>query len=284
MESLFKPGTKLNPEHKPKYIYLLAYASSVFEVVKKGVRKSINKDELKSTSQAIEKMSAICSEKKGSSEILPELNAIYQCIRFPVVALGVIRWVQDTVTERNFFQLSTEHTPLHLALLDEVTTCHSTLHKKVLTLLINLFESSLDFQDMDVLVQLEIKKMILDRMVHLLSRGYVVPVVNYIKSCWQKQEHDVSLIRYFVTEVLDIVLPPYSPEFVTAFLPLVENKEITGEIKTKDSEQLANVTQFISESRQFLPELSYGDDGDMNEDAHSNFEVKMETGYEEDDA
>lgn len=43
--------------------------------------------------------------------------------------------------------------------------------------------------------------MLIDRMVNLLSRGCVVPVVCYIKQCWQRGDTDVSLIRYFVTEV-----------------------------------------------------------------------------------
>lgn len=124
LDVLFKPGSKLHSEHKPKYIYLLAYAASVHEMSKKGSRKSINKEELKPTTQAIEKVNTICSENKGSSELLAELSTLYQCIRFPVVALGVIQWVKYTVFERNYFQLSTEHCPLHLALLDEVTTCN----------------------------------------------------------------------------------------------------------------------------------------------------------------
>ncbi len=41
----------------------------------------------------------------------------------------------------------------------------------------------------------------LDRMVHLLSRGCVLPVVNYIRKCWEMQDTDISLIRHFVTEV-----------------------------------------------------------------------------------
>ena len=31
LEALFKPGQHLNPEHKYKYVYLLAYAASVHE-------------------------------------------------------------------------------------------------------------------------------------------------------------------------------------------------------------------------------------------------------------
>lgn len=38
-------------------------------------------------------------------------------------------------------------------------------------------------------------------MVHLLSRGYVLPVVGYIRKCLEKLDTDISLIRYFVTEV-----------------------------------------------------------------------------------
>lgn len=241
LSALFKPSAKLNPEHKPKYIYLLAYAASVYEMYKKGVRKSINKDELKATMQAIEKVNAISNEKTGSFELLAELNTLYQCIRFPVVALGIIQWVKHTVSERNYFQLSTEHTPLHLALLDEVTTCHTPLHLKVLDLLIFLFESTQE--ELDVLVQLEVKKMLIDRMVHLLSRGCVFPVINYIKSCWQRQDTDVSLIRYFVTELLDVITPPYTHEFMQLLLPLVENEEITGSMRNENERQL--VHQFI---------------------------------------
>lgn len=50
-------------------------------------------------------------------------------------------------------------------------------------------------------MQLELKKTLLDRMVHLFSKGFVLPVVSYICKCWDKQDTDISLIRHFVTEV-----------------------------------------------------------------------------------
>ncbi|KAG8259776.1 beta ketoadipyl CoA thiolase, th1 [Homalodisca vitripennis] len=225
VDSLFKPGVKLNPEHKPKYIYLLAYAASVFELGK----KSLNKDELKMTMQAVEKVHTICSTTKGSTELIAELNTLYHCIRYPVVSVGVVRWVECTVTEPSYFKLCTEHTPIHLAVLDEVVTCHPLLHHKVLQLFIQLFESKQD--ELEILVQLEMRKMLLDRMVNLLSRGCVMPVVKYIKQCWQRGDTDISLIRYFVTEVLEAIAPPYTPEFVQLFLPIVENEEITGTMR-----------------------------------------------------
>lgn len=46
-------------------------------------------------------------------------SALLNC-RFPVVAMGVLKWVDWTVSEPRYFQLQTDHTPVHLALLDEV--------------------------------------------------------------------------------------------------------------------------------------------------------------------
>lgn len=73
--------------------------------------------------------------------------------------------------------------------------------------------------------------MLLDRMVNLVSRGCVVPVLKYVKTCCARGDTDTSLIRYFVTEVLDCVAPPYTADFVQLFLPLVENEEITGTMR-----------------------------------------------------
>lgn len=249
LDALFKPGSRIHSEHKAKYIYLLAYAVSVYETPigrKGGARKSmnVNRDELKQTITAIERVNSICTEKTGSNELLAELNTIYQCIKLsPVVSLGITQWVRHTVMEKNYFQLVTEHTPLHLALLDEVTTCHPILHQRVLDLLTHLFESPAE--DLDVLVYMEVKKMLIDRMVHLLSKGFVMPVITYMKNRFTKQDTDVSLIRYFVIEVLDVISPPYSSEFVQLFLPLVNNPEVTGKTRTDGEAQL--VSSFLSE-------------------------------------
>ena len=49
IDGLFKPGSKINQEHKSKYIFLLAYASSVIDTwnYKRNTRKNLNKEELK---------------------------------------------------------------------------------------------------------------------------------------------------------------------------------------------------------------------------------------------
>lgn len=247
VDALFKAGVKINPDHKQKYIYLLAYASSVSETMpKKGANKQkvLHKEELKATQLAIEQVHNICNLNKGSNDLVAEIQTLYNCIKYPVVGVGLTRWIEITVTERSFFKLCTESTPIHLAILDEVASVHSSLHDSILKLLIKLFESKQD--ELEILVQLEIKKMLLDRMINLLTRGYCIPVVKYIKQCCAKGDTDISLIRYFVTEVLETISQPYSQEFVSLFLPMVENEDITGRMSDEENDPFA---EFIVQAR-----------------------------------
>jgi len=71
--------------------------------------------------------------------------------RFPVIAIGVLVWVDEILSDKSYFKLNTDHTPLHLVLVDEIVTNHLLLHQKALDLLVRLFESS--FDELDVLVR-----------------------------------------------------------------------------------------------------------------------------------
>jgi len=133
-----------------------------------------------------------------------------------------------------------------MALLDEIVSLHPPLHSRVFALLVKLFSTEND--GVDVLIQLERRRMLIDRFVLLLSAGYALPVVHYMRQKLQKQDTDVSLIRYFVTETLEIIAPPFSPDFGIAFLPLVENTEVARE-KTLPDDKLDAIKAFIEECK-----------------------------------
>jgi negative elongation factor C/D len=96
---LFDPESTLNPEHRPKYIALLAYACSVAETNKKvkfeqifivskslilqSSRKSTvnSKEELSQTTIALEKAHEICVSSKSTVDLISDLNELYKCLR-----------------------------------------------------------------------------------------------------------------------------------------------------------------------------------------------------------
>ena len=137
-----------------------------------------------------------------------------------------------------------------------MTSDQPLLHQRVLDLYIDIFESSHD--SLEVLAQLEMTKMVSNRMVHLLSRGCIVPVVKYMRRCFESRDTDMSLIRYFVTEVLDVVSQPFTEEFVQLFYPLVSDQLVTGSMRTEAEQQL--VSEFIGWLLQYrlYQKLLYG--------------------------
>lgn len=84
-----------------------------------------------------------------------KINSTIFFYRFPVVGMGVLVWVECVVTEKSYFKLCIEHCPVHLALLDEVASCHPLLHHRLLKLLVQLFESPQD--ELEILVQVKTK-------------------------------------------------------------------------------------------------------------------------------
>ena len=66
--------------------------------------------------------------------------------------------------------------------------------------------------------------------------------------CIRDRDTDISLIRHFVAEVLDVIAPPYTAEFVLLFFPLIDSTEITGSLRsTTDNDQ---VSDFIRHCKQ----------------------------------
>lgn len=54
-------------------------------------------------------------------------------------------------------------------------------------------------------------------------------------------------------QVLDVIAPPYTSDFVQLFLPILENESIAGTIKTEGEHD--PVTEFIGKSHLFLAYL-----------------------------
>ncbi|GAU94326.1 hypothetical protein RvY_06118 [Ramazzottius varieornatus] len=248
IESLFSTDPKIPLEHKPKYIYLLSYMSSVHEKWSRQTqqRTEVNKDELKFTIESVRRVLDMTA-KGSQNDVVSELPAVFALVKTTVIALGMLYWIGKTVKDPNYFSLTGESkvTPVHLIIVDEIATLHPTLHKRILDLLINFFESP--FDQLDVLIRLQLQKMFLDRMIHLISCGCVIPVLQYVKAAHGKQDTDVSVFRHFVVELLDIITPECSTESKELLLPLVSDSVITGALRLPDGKDPVSI--FLEEGK-----------------------------------
>lgn len=104
----FEPTAKPNPEHKDKYLFLLAYASCVREIYNGEERISIIRDYLEETKIQIQNAYTICHENKASSDILGDLNELFKCLVYPVVTIGVLKWIKLIIVDPSYFKLNTD--------------------------------------------------------------------------------------------------------------------------------------------------------------------------------
>lgn len=152
MQAFFKPGSAINPDHKEKYLYVLAYAVSCHD---KPLESEHSQQEFQQTKKAVETAHVICSRASVShAELQVEIPTLFECMKIPVVSMGVVGWVELMLTDSTFFEEAAESSSLFLVLLDEATSCHSLQHPHVLELLEKLIEGS--YPTLEVSVQVSV--------------------------------------------------------------------------------------------------------------------------------
>ena len=88
-------------------------------------------------------------------------------------------------------------------------------------------------------------------MIFLMTKGHVLPVLAFLNRCWKEQDTDISLIRHFVMEVLEMIGPPYTTEFVNLFLPLINNEYISGFLKSDEEKVVHEFLDYCKENNLF---------------------------------
>ncbi|XP_065914280.1 negative elongation factor D-like isoform X2 [Dysidea avara] len=147
VQSLFKPGHSVNPEHKHKYFYILAYAVSVHDAPSSpqdfSQTTANSKEHLDATREALETAHTLCIKATTShAELQAEIVTLCQAMQYPVVSMGVLRWLEHLTLEPSFFKVASDSYIVYLILLDEIASRHELQHHAVLNLLTMLFEAS----------------------------------------------------------------------------------------------------------------------------------------------
>ena len=67
---------------------------------------------------------------------------------------------------------------------------------------------------------------------------------SVVVCCKPEELEDSFSERYdSFLQVLDVIAPPYTPEFVQLFLPLIENEDITGSLRINEEDD--PISEFI---------------------------------------
>ncbi|KAI1722099.1 TH1 protein domain-containing protein [Ditylenchus destructor] len=219
-DALFNTSTpKVHTDHRYKYVYLLSYATCVGEMTRNGIRVQ-SKIELDTIRQQMDQLVQIL---ESSDDLLLSLPDLLKLVKLPILAAGVLHYIKNLLMREDYLS---EPQPVHFALFDQVVSNHVNLHSTVFKVLCELYDYLSSSNEVAVEMIMERQRNIIDRFVHLLFCGSALLIVEKLTKMFKDGQVDVSLVRYFALEVLELIEGPYSREFLGAFLPIVANPEV----------------------------------------------------------
>ena len=222
INELFDPKTNIHPKNVPKYLFLLAYASiwTLEEQVEGGEegekrekekREKEKRERVKETVEALQNAFEICKKNLFGLELqkaLPLLSSNLQ--KHTIVCKGVIKWIEVSLTQTESSSSISLSLPYLLLLLRFIFFHHPLLRPQLLHITQEAFEQ--ERSSMDALASINFRKKLLKTLLYFLRCGHVLPVLSSVERLSQK--HDPSLIRFFLSMLLQIIQPPFSPPFL----------------------------------------------------------------------
>lgn len=218
---LFTPSRRtIATDFRAKYAFLLALAATAGSPPPPGAPSS-QKSLLERTQAAIVELSEVTRSRYGIREDEEaHLDAIYRILAFPVACMALLHWIKEHVADSEFYSTSmyTSCNPVYFSIFVEISERHPLLRPLVLQTLSSYFVS-FGQGAVESFGAIEVKRSMIDVMVHLVRLGLVSSVTSFVASWAGKEDH--SLVRYFVTRVLSFATPTYSPVFIRAMFDIL---------------------------------------------------------------
>jgi len=163
--------------------------------------------------------------------------------RHPPISAGVLLWVRD-VYQDSRFQRSSAFTTGVKTLLYLVSLCsrsHPLQKAQAFFILTQIFP--MKPETVSPTKVLELKKNMINEMIIQMQLGYVLPVIDFMKQNSIAAAMDHSLLRHFVTQVLQSVLPPFSQDFINGINGLLQTPSCTRALRAGQSPVIQRLIQ-----------------------------------------
>ncbi|CAG8441294.1 4032_t:CDS:10 [Acaulospora colombiana] len=183
------------------------------DVVAEMANGEIDSSKVDTTFETLKKL-AVTLSKKGATgsefnSIVPDL-LVY--IDTPIASMATIFWIKYLLRETSFYEkhFKANEVPIPHWILEEIAYRHPYQRGHVF----NAYKADLESSHkLTPEVMTTLKKQLLDRMIFMISTGFVMQVLMYIEKNINKLDEKL---------VLKMTSPPYSSEFYSAMLRLIE--------------------------------------------------------------
>ncbi|ETW00247.1 hypothetical protein, variant 1 [Aphanomyces invadans] len=249
--ALFHPYEAMeNAAHRTACAFVLAYAATVQDP--RPLLATTTTDTLEWSDEhvqgiaaALEAASIVCKSETTLSYNMNESDAVDKLVRsmaIPVVSMGILHWLQLLLASKTFYNGPFFHAafPVLLNLLRQAISLHVAQWPTVFQVLVTAVRLQPESNPVKVL---ETKKETLRCLVHLMTCGYIFPVLHFIAT--QTDDLDQALLRNFIQLVLARIAPPYSLRFTTALSRILVHPKVSQALRTCPAETKTKLKEFV---------------------------------------
>ncbi|EQC37456.1 hypothetical protein SDRG_05059 [Saprolegnia diclina VS20] len=248
-DALFHPYESITESHRSASAYVLAYAASVVDdrsLLDTHAMSAHACPPFEAVAKALEETSVVCKSETTLSYNMHESEAIEKVLRTmetPVVAMGVLHWLSRLLESKSFLNGPFLHAcfPVFLKLLRHDIALHMAQWPTVFNVLVKALMCQPESNPVKVL---ELKRETLRCMVHLMTCGYVLPVLHFIVQ--NTDALDQALLRNFVQLVLSRIAPPFSERFVTEWTTVLVHPKVLLALKSCPTDTKAKLQQYAA--------------------------------------
>ena len=183
--------------------------------------------------EMLAKASAICKSDHTLGFNMSQSSVVFdlsQLMQVPVVSMGVLHWIVQASHSPTFHNSSLFLAcfPSFLKLIRVAVDTHMPFQwPTCFQLLVDFLELKPDLNN--PVKALDLKRDVLRSMVHLMTRGYVLPVLRYVIA--QTAALDQALLRNFVSFVMARISGPFSPGFSTCWIQLLMHPKVQNALR-----------------------------------------------------
>ncbi|RHY91726.1 hypothetical protein DYB35_001550 [Aphanomyces astaci] len=233
--------------HRTSCAFVLAYAATVQDTrpllatTTDDQAMSWDEAQVHTIAAALEAASTVCKSETTLSYNSDAVDKLVRSMAIPVVSMGILHWLQLLVASKTFYNGPFFHAafPVVMSLLRQAIALHVGQWPTVFQVLVTSVRLQPESNPVKVL---ETKKETLRCMVHLMTCGYIFPVLHFIAT--QTDDLDQALLRHFIQLVLMRIAPPYSLRFTTVLSDILLHPKVSQALRTCPVETKAKLKEF----------------------------------------
>jgi len=247
LTDLFNPTKAIPPSQRAKHVALLAIAcgtraaprppppsasdAAVYALLADDVSAE-DSSEVGAVQRALEGALALT---EGVQDDYLTTRPFAPCLRYEVVSMGVLKWVDRRLTAAHLLlespRVAEGLVPSLLRLVAEVSRLHPGHWPACLELLERHFRA-VGAAELDSTVRVATLKLLLMGLLYIARLGFALPVLHAFAEWLHTVTLDLSLIRTFLYRLLSTIQPPFSARFVAALVPIILDPKVTEAISS----------------------------------------------------